>query len=325
MSNHVIRLVLLLVIGAATVIPAAAQNENYTDPADLAAPDGAFTTINDTVVYYVERGPADGPPVILLHGFLSSTEIWQHTLDLLAETGYRAIAFDRPPFGLSDKNPELSYTLIAQANLTAELMDNLEIEQAVLVGHSAGGAVIAQFALLYPDRLNGLVFVDGAVGVDGAFTGDHNRGQPSFFTNIDPTSPIAQGALRAFFTSQFARDMLSQSFYDTSLVTPEMVERSSAWLRIKGWEAGLLAYTRDLLNNTDSFEITDLTQVEAPVLLMWGEEDRLVPLEVGERLHELFPNNTFITYPLVGHVPIDEVPEQFSEDLLAFLASVYSS
>lgn len=234
MKKQVISLLFIFIWGVITTIPLAAQNENYADPADLAAPDGIFTTINDTRIYYVERGPADGAPIILLHGFLSSTEIWGHTLDLLAEAGYRAVAFDRPPFGLSDKNPELDYTLAAQAELTADLMDELGIEQAVLVGHSAGGAVIAQFALLHPERLAGLVFVDGAVGVDGAFMGDQSGDSPALFANVDPASPFAQAALRAFFTSQFARDMLSQSFYDPSLITPEIIERSSAWLQIKG-------------------------------------------------------------------------------------------
>lgn len=70
-------------------------------PQDLADPDGQFVEINGASVYYRARGPQDGPPVLLLHGFLGSTVSWDETLGILADAGYRAVAFDRPPFGLN--------------------------------------------------------------------------------------------------------------------------------------------------------------------------------------------------------------------------------
>ncbi|NWG17731.1 MAG: alpha/beta hydrolase [Chloroflexi bacterium] len=317
-----IRVLLAAVFCLLTITGVSAQaTPRPVTPQDLADPDGQFVEINGVSVYYRTRGPEDGPPVLLLHGFLGSTVNWDDTLGILADAGYRAVAFDRPPFGLSDKRPELDYSLEAQAAITAGLMDELGIESAVLVGHSQGGAVIAQFALAYPERVEKLVFVAGAVGLTGEDYGadDQDPGQMfDFMRNADPDSPVARLALRALFTSSFARDLFGRSITNTDLVTPEMIERSSAYLRLEGWEAGLLAFARD--GDLRGIEADRLTSVEVPALLLWGEADRLVPVSVGERLRDALPNATWITYPDVGHIPMLEAKQQFHADLLAFLS-----
>jgi pimeloyl-ACP methyl ester carboxylesterase len=289
-------------------------------PQDLADPDGQFVEINGASVYYRARGPQDGPPVLLLHGFLGSTVSWDETLGILADAGYRAVAFDRPPFGLSDKRPELDYSLEAQAAVTAGLMDELGIESAALVGHSQGGAVVAQFALAYPGRAEKLVFVAGAVGLRQEDYGAdaQDTGQMfGFMDDADPNSPLARLALRALFTSGFTRDLLRRSMNNSDRMTPAMMERSAAFLRLPGWEAGLLAFARD--SDLRGIEADRLADVEIPALLIWGEADRFVPVSVGERLRDALPNAAWVVYPDVGHILMLEASEQFHADLLAFL------
>lgn len=291
-------------------------------PQDLADPDGQFVEINGASVYYRVRGPQDGPPVLLLHGFLGSTVSWDETLGVLADAGYRAIAFDCPPFGLSDKRPELDYSLEAQAAVTAGLMDELGIESAALVGHSQGGAVVAQFALAYPGRAEKLVFVAGAVGLRQEDYGADAQDTGQMFGFMDaaapnPNSPLARLALRALFTSGFTRDLLGRSMNNSDRMTPAMLERSAAFFRLPGWEAGLLAFARD--GDLRGIEAERLAGVETPALLVWGEADRFVPVSVGERLRDVLPNATWIVYPDVGHILMLEAGEQFHADLLAFL------
>lgn len=306
---------LILVVFTGTV----AAQEGYQEPAALADDDGLFVTLDGYNVYYLDRGPQDGPPVVLLHGFLGSVIDWTNTFPALTEAGYRVIAYDRPPFGLSDKRTELNYSLQAMTDLTAALLDELGIDKTVIIGHSAGGSVAADFALRYPERVEKLVLIAGAVGINGPSA---EGGNPfSFLGNIDPNSPLAQNMIRAFFTGDFGQDMLGQAVNDPSAIDQEMLAKRERGLKVKGWEGGLLAFVRDSLLPESQIDLEQLRTVTLPVLLVWGEVDEIVPLEFGENLAELFPNDTWITYPNVGHLPMDEATEQLNTDLLEFLGS----
>lgn len=302
-----------------------AQDE-YMSPAELADEDGQFVEVNGAQVYYIERGPVDGSAVLLLHGFLGSTIDWRPTIDVLAEAGYRTVAFDRPPFGLSDKSTALDYSLAAQADLTIGLMDALEIETAALVGHSAGGPVAANAALRYPDRVTKLALVAGAIGLsaeDGLANETESSAASGAFemlAELDPDSTFAQGLIRNFFTSDFADELLTTSYFDPSKIAPDRIELSARGTKIEGWEGGLLAYAQALSGDMDAADLEALTAIDVPILLLWGEEDQIVPISVGERLREIFPNNTWITYEQVGHMPMDEATETFNSDLLTFLS-----
>lgn len=296
-----------------------AAQEDYQDPAALADEDGLFVTLNGYNVYYLDRGPQDGPPVVLLHGFLGSVIDWTNTFPALTQAGYRVIAYDRPPFGLSDKRTELNYSLQAMTDLTAALLDDLDIDKAVIVGHSAGGSVAADFALRYPERVEKLVLIDAAIGINGPSA---DGGNPfAFLGSVDPDSPLAQNLIRAFFTGDFGQDMLGQAVNDPSAIDQELLAKRERGLKVKGWEGGLLAFVRDSLLPESQFDLEQLRTVTLPVLLIWGEADEIVPISVGENLAELFPNETWITYPNVGHLPMDEATEQLNADLLEFLGS----
>ena len=158
---------ILLVVGlvAARIRFARLQRRTaptYQQPAQLADADGAFITVYGMQIYYRARGPVDGQAIILVHGFLLETATFEPLLQGLAAQGYRVIAFDRPPFGLSDKAPDLDYRRQAHGDLLIGLMDQLGIKQAVLLGHSAGAMVTAGVALRYPERVAKLVMVDAA-------------------------------------------------------------------------------------------------------------------------------------------------------------------
>lgn len=303
-----------------TVLPALAQDAAPSvDPVDLADADGKFMTINDTSIYYLDRGPVDGEPVILLHGFLGSVIDWTRTIPALTDAGYRVIAFDRPPFGLSDKRTSLDYSLQAMSALTAGVMDTLEMNQAVIIGHSLGGAVASQFVLDYPTRVSKLILVDAAVGLD--MSGNAGNFGIDFLSRVNPDSPAAQALVQSIFNPDFATNMLTQAEANARDIDAEELELRVRGLRVKGWEGGLLAFTRDALTEKSQIDLEALKTVQKPVLLMWGEDDQIVPIEVGEALRELFPHNTWLTYPEVGHMPMDEITSQFNADLLAFIAA----
>lgn len=311
-------LLLALPLAAAAQAQTSELNLDPAEAADLADPDGVFLELGDYTVYAVEAGDPAGPPVILFHGFLGSTVDWDNTIPALAEAGYRVIAFDRPPFGLSSKATDADYGPAAMSDLTAALMDALAIEQALLVGHSAGGAAVAEFALRYPERVMRLALVAGAIGLN--LEGDTQGDSPfaGFFQNLDPDSPLAQAALRAFFLGA-AQSLVEQSVSDPGDLDSENLARRARAFRVIGWEGGLLAFTRDAQRPENQLDLETLRTLDIPSLLIWGEDDQIVPLAVGERLRDLLPENVWISYPGVGHIPMDETTDAFNADLLAWL------
>ncbi|MDQ3695695.1 MAG: alpha/beta hydrolase [Chloroflexota bacterium] len=298
---------------------------------ELANPDGAFVEVDGARLYYVARGPEDGPVVLLLHGLLGSTLSWTATIEALADAGHRVVAFDQPPFGLSDKSPALDYSVAAQADRTIGLMDALGIERAALVGHSGGGPLAGTIAERYPKRVAKLVLVAPAyLGLlfaategDGAPTATHPAAasprpgrQPSFNlfpvlfdpTN-DPRSPEDQARLREAIAAE--RAAMSQV-----MPVVDAAEDPFRFTRIAGWEAGLLAHGVAWLNDPAIIG-PNPAAITAPVLLVWGEHDGIAA--VGEQLRALFPEAEAVIIPGVGHFPMEEAPDLFSDALLAFL------
>lgn len=312
------------------VVSVSAQDTSPTPNPDvfatsLADVDGQFADIGGVRVYYLDRGPQDGHAVFLLHGFLGSVVDWTNTIPALVKAGYRVIVFDRPPFGLSDKRTSLDYSTQAMSALTLGLMDMLHIEQATIIGHSAGGQVAADFAVRYPERTTKLVLVAGAIGITGSDMETDDSSNPTagafgMLANLNPDNPLAQQLIRSFFNLDFATALAGAAYADPAHNNPDLMPLRLRGMQVPGWEGGLLAFSRDNVKPANEFDLNGLRTVTAPVLLMWGEADEIVPIQVGKRLKELFPNVIWIAYPNVGHMAMDET-EYFNADLIEFLSN----
>jgi hypothetical protein len=127
---------------------------------------GRFVRADDVDVFLQESGPASGEPVLLIHGTGAWSEIWRETMTALAESGYRAIAIDVPPFGYSEKpRGPAAYRRERQARRILGVLDALGLRQAILVGHSVGARTTVEAALIAPDRVPRLILVDAGGGV----------------------------------------------------------------------------------------------------------------------------------------------------------------
>ena len=164
-----------LVAGATGVVAGAVATKLLTRPRDVSWPESLnfvyhpeyswFTTVDGVRIHFQEAGNENAPPLILIHGFISSNLIWSDVLLPLAMAGFRVIAPDLPGYGYSDKPSDGEYTIESQARAVLGLMGRLEIEKATIVGASYGGAVAATMALDYPQRVERLVLI-GAVTND---------------------------------------------------------------------------------------------------------------------------------------------------------------
>ena len=297
----------------------------YVSPEELADEDGNFAEIDGVSIYYIERGDSNNPAVILIHGFGGSTFTWRDNIDAIVEAGYYVVALDLPPFGLSDKNPEIGFSRRDFADYVAGLMDELEIETATIVGHSMGGSTTAYFTVQYPERVDNLIFVAGGI-FDASLTGSGDNeadgdsgGSPlAILSTIDLESDSAAFILEAALVPATFASIIETAYYDASIMTDEVVAGYARPIQIEGWAEGFIAYWTAEEENPISFD--DLIEVaDMPVLIIWGEEDTWVSIEMGYAMDEALTNSTMITYPEVGHLAMEENIEQFNQDIITFL------
>lgn len=272
----------------------------------------SFVNINGYHLHMLEAGT--GPPVLLLHGFAVSAEEWNPSLELLARSGYRAIAVDALGFGRSDKPGDAPYSLQLYADLYAGLLDNLGLEQAAFVGHSMGGKFALATALLHPQRVARLVLV----ATDGFAQPAPEPRRTGLRKLPDPL------ALRVLAQPLVVRAILSTAFYQPSnFVTSALVARGTRALRGADNRRALLAISRryrynDL--NTTGLRAR-LGELRQPTLIIWGTEDRVISIDCGRAAHREIPNSQLVTIPHCGHFPQLEAARAFHGLVLGFLAA----
>jgi pimeloyl-ACP methyl ester carboxylesterase len=293
----------------------------FVDVQTLIDPDGRFIDVKGARLYVRERGLQTGPPVILVHGFLLEMSSYESLIDALALRGFRVIAFDRPPFGLSDKSPALDYGLNAQGDLIVGLMDALGIQQAALLGHSAGGRAVANAALRHPQRVSKLVMV-GPQFVNQSNVTDNPGAGPILalvLNGLNPFHDWARGEIRAFFTDERVREFAKANLADPAVLSEGRLQRVARFRQMAGWDEGLRAFASTLTRNTGGPDLAGLSGVSMPTLLLWGEGDRLVPVAGASTVAAALPNARLITYAGCGHIPWAGCASSLTDDLVAFL------
>lgn len=281
---------------------------------ELADPDSLFIPVGELTVHYKEMGTGE-PVFILLHGFGASVFSWREVMQPFSELG-RVIAYDRPAFGLTSRpmpgewRGENPYSPEAQAAIVIGLMDALGIEQAYLVGNSAGGTVSVYTALTYPQRVSGLILVDAAIYTGG--------GSPAWARPLLGTPQMRHlGPLLARQIATSGDDFIRTAFHDPSLVTPQVLEGYRKPLRAHNWDRALW----ELTAASRPLGLAErLGELSLPVLVITGDDDRIVPTEESIRLGGDIPGASLVVIPNAGHLPHEEKPEAFMQAVRAFLA-----
>lgn len=264
-----------------------------------------FADLDGLRIHYLDKG--EGTPVVLIHGYTSSTYTWKDQFDELSKK-YRVIAVDLKGFGFSDK-PDGDYSRRAQGEVVASLLDRLQIPRAWLVGNSMGGETALNVAVAHPDKVLGLVLIDSAgIKVQGR-------------TSLAPwylQMPVLGRLLTALAltSDQLVRAGLEKSFFDDSKVTDERVNAYYQPLKTQG---GQLSATRARAQ-FELFPIEDrIPGIKVPTLIIWGAEDTLIPLEAGRKLNELISGSKLVVFEKCGHVPQEEMPERVLSEIAGFI------
>ena len=311
----VLLIILLCLLVGPFLIPISPL-DNTVPPEELAEQDSRFETIDDVRVHYKTAGSGN-QVLILLHGFGASTFTWHKVMTPLAQD-YTVVAYDRTGFGYTarpmpgDWSVTSPYSPLSQVEQLIALMDTLRIDKGVLVGSSAGGITAALTAVYYPERVKALVLVDAAI-----FQGGPPRWLSSIL-RIPQVKRLGFLMMRYYYTHFFDYSH-KRAWHDPAKRTPEIVDGYRKPLRCRNWDRALWEYVFAY----ESMNLGDrLDEIELPVLIITGDDDRIVPQRGSEKIADQIAHAELAVIPDTGHLPHEENSGLFLDAVKPFLKKV---
>lgn len=255
-----------------------------------------ITLSNGVKLEYAEQGPANGTPVIFLHGYTDSWHSFQSVLPYLP-SNIHAYAISQRGHGDSDR-PLTGYAMSDFAADVADFMKQLKIGPAIIVGHSMGGLIAQQFVLDHPQLSGALVIVSSAPQFRASEAASGLAAVVSGFND-----PVDSSFVKEFQQSTITKP-IDKNYFDTLVAESRKVP---AYV----WKAAL--------NGIMSVDFTErLSTIRQPVLILWGNEDGICLQKDQESFLQHLPTARLITYKGIGHALHWEEPARFAKDLLAF-------
>ena len=281
------------------------------------APSDMYIETDQTRFFALSSGPKDATPVLLAHGTAAWSGFWAREVDALAEAGYRAIAFDMPPFGYSSRPDDGDYSRRAQADRILALA-KAQGQRPVMVAHSFGAAAATEAVLRDPAAFAGLIIVDGAIGM----------GTTPSASLPAPLRPrvLREAALSATATNPLAtKFLLKQLIHRKDAATADLVNilqqpqrRTGTTAAYGDWLPSLLAPSPDGL----TFDPANYADLPIPVRIIWGDRDTVTPPDQAEVLAAAIDQGPVHYIQEVGHIPHIEAPEAFIALLTKLLAEI---
>ena len=259
---------------------------------------------------YLDVG--EGRPVIVIHGFGGSMWQWEHQQVPLSRE-FRLLTPDLIGSGLSAK-PDIEYRPDEMLDYFVAFMDALNIQQAALVGNSMGAGLAIGMALEHPDRVSKLVLIDGfPANVRERVT------SPSIQRALDTPAPSWLASFGNWlFGGLLIESVLKEMVHDPALLTPAVVERSNRNRQRPGVMRPLMT-ARGALPLWETGYAKRIGQIRHPTLIVWGEDDRVFPIAVGEDLHRTITPSSLVRIPNAGHIPQWEQPDLVNPAMIDFL------
>lgn len=245
-------------------------------------------------IRYYDLG--SGPPLLLIHGIGGDADEWAFCFESFS-TSHRVIALDLLGFGRSDK-PLISYTIEALVEVVQHFLRALKIDRVCLIGNSLGGWIAASLALKRSELVEKLILVDAA-GVWGNAT--------NFPVDLRVSS------------LKHLREVFRMLFYDKTLATEELVDTAYRQHLERGDGYAIESVLRNVSSGQEHLDAV-IGDVEVPTLIVWGEQDELIPVSTGRLMHQRIPGSSLMVIPHCGHLPALEKPAQLVDAVLQFLA-----
>ena len=275
--------------------------------AKWAPPPSTFLAVDGMNVHLRDEGPRDDrEPIVLLHGTAASLHTWEGWAQILSRRR-RVIRLDLPGFGLTGPFPDDDYTMGHYVRFVGDFLEALRVERFVLVGNSFGGNVAWHTALAEPGRVSKLVLVDS-----GGYA--HPGRIPIGFRVAQ--IPLLNRIVEYVAPRSAVESSVRDAYADPGRVMPGLVDRYYELARRAGNRRALVQRFRQAPTGVDSDRVR---AVSVPTLVLWGRDDRIVPVEWGERFHEDIAGSRLVILDGLGHVPHEEDPGRSVEPVEKFL------
>lgn len=262
-----------------------------------------FIDVDGITIHFQEFGSPSDPTLVLVHGFTASNYVWKTVAPMLAEMDFHVIAPDLPGFGFSDKPSWYDYSIASNSRVLQRFMNRLGIGRATLVGSSYGGAVCTWFTLDNPERVAKLVLVGSVSNNDPK---NHPLLQLAAIPGVGEVITPFLVDSKAFLKFRMQNTIDKANHH---LITKERIDSIQRPIKAADGHRSVLLTSR----NWDAERIArDAHLIEQPTLLIWGENDHVIPISNGERLYDEILNSRFVVLKSCGHVPQEEKPEIFA-------------
>tara|TARA_X000000368_G_scaffold370069_1_gene318976 strand:+ start:984 stop:1955 length:972 start_codon:yes stop_codon:yes gene_type:complete len=267
-------------------------------------------------IHFRDEGKAESPVIVLLHGFNGSLFNFERLVPLLAND-FRLISIDLPGFGLTGATPAADYTTEGFINAVTKLTDELGIEKFSIAGNSMGGGVAWRYALEYPAKVEGLILL--------ASSGVGSKEDVKKFEERENNTPIVWKLMGSdllkkflhYYTPKFfATEGLKRSVYDQQFADADHANQFHDLVLLQGSRNAILSMTmggRRKMHGPES-----LSKINAPTLVIHGEEDNIIGFERSLVFKENIDNAEMKIYPKIGHLPMYEDPARTADDILKF-------
>lgn len=296
----------------------AAELRETKSIADIRPDDGLMVSTDMGAVHVLQDGPDTGTPLLLAHGTAAWSGLWRDTMTALASEGYRVIAFDMPPFGFSERDPDGDYDRDTQARRILALTDAMQVKP-ILIAHSFGAAPAAEAVMMDQDAFAGFVMVAGAVGLNS-----HRKAKElpvllrpgwlrQMIVSVTGTNPL------------LTKTLLAQLLYVKDAATDDAVEVLQRPMVLSGSTAAFADWVPSLLvppTDARSTRSANYQILTLPTQLIWGDKDTVTPPEQALALADLIGQGPAHLLTDVGHIPQIEAPGAFQALLFSVLSDM---
>jgi pimeloyl-ACP methyl ester carboxylesterase len=268
----------------------------------------AFLTVDGMEVHYRDQGYSnDSIPIVLIHGTgasLHTFDAWSNGL----QKKYRLITMDLPGFGLTGPFPDRNYSMDHYVKFVEKFLDSMGVSKCIIGGNSLGGAVAWQFSAKNPQMVSKLILIDAA-------------GYPLKSESVPVAFRVARipvlNKVLTFITPRgMVRSSVENVYADPSKVTEALVDRYFKLTLREGNRQALV----DRMSTEGHMDYADMIKgIRHPTLVLWGEKDLLIPVSYAHRFHSDLPNSKLVILESMGHVPMEESPEESLVPVLDFL------
>ena len=268
--------------------------------------------------------PGQGQPVFLIHGSAAWSGFWTDIAERLAQNGFRAVAVDLPPFGFSDRSAQGAYSRADQARRLGTLLRNLNLQNAIIVGHSFGAGATVEAVMREPSLFKGMILIDGALALpaDGQGYADEpallQLGGASAIHRRDLVTSVVTNPL-------LLKPLLGSFLYNKDAATDAQAEilmrpyaRTGTTKAYAQWLPALLLVDREAASANPA----NYASINLPTFMIWGDRDTVTPLTQGQQLKRLIRGSELSVLENVGHIPHIEAPAGFYDVLAKNLKAI---